>query len=360
MSSVQHLRDFIRERLTATAEDISSEAEKTMVQYEEEISCQRRLLDISRKPETKLHITAIPKQHEWKEEEGLLQQVCIPGGNSSLDQEDPGHPEIKEEPEELYTSQEGEHLILKEETDTFMVTSSYEESEPNSDQLLSHNCPEPESRGEEESKYVGSGSTRCADLLKHQIDRSHISRVNDSQALDSQRKTDTSKKSVKCDTCGKTFQCKSNLTKHLRTHTGEKPHSCSICGKGFSQMANLKTHMRIHTGEKPHSCNTCGKRFSHMITLKTHVQNHTGDKPHSCNTCGKRFSRMIHLKTHIRIHTGERPHSCSTCGKRFSQKSTLETHVRIHTGEKPHSCAICGKRFSQMANLKRHMGIHTG
>ncbi|XP_076733113.1 uncharacterized protein LOC143413667 [Maylandia zebra] len=330
-----------------------------MVQYEEEISRQRRLLDISRKPETKLHMTAIPQQHECKEEEGLLQQVCIPERNSSLDQKDPGHPEIKEEPEELYTSQEGEHLILKEETDTFMVTSTYEESEPNSDQLLSHNCPEPESRDEEESKYVDSGSTRCADLLRHQIDRSHISRVNDSQALDSQCKTDTSRKSVKCDTCGKTFQCKSNLTKHLRTHTGEKPHSCSICGKGFSQMANLKTHMRIHTGEKPHSCNTCGKRFSHMITLKTHVQNHTGDKPHSCSTCGKRFSRMIHLKTHIRIHTGERPHSCSTCGKRFSQKSTLETHVRIHTGEKPHSCAICGKRFSQMANLKRHMGIHT-
>uniref|UniRef100_A0A3Q3CY59 C2H2-type domain-containing protein n=1 Tax=Haplochromis burtoni TaxID=8153 RepID=A0A3Q3CY59_HAPBU len=222
--------------------------------------------------------------------------------------------------------------------------------------LLSHNCPELESRDEEESTYVDSGSTRCADLLRHQIDRSHISRVNDSQALDSQCKTDTSKKSVKCDTCGKAFQCKSNLTKHLRTHTGEKPHSCSICGKGFSQMANLKTHMRIHTGEKPHSCNTCGKRFSHMITLKTHVQNHTGDKPHSCSTCGKRFSRMIHLKTHIRIHTGERPHSCSTCGKRFKcfDRNT-DGNCRRHFSIVKPVCQLLGAKLQQQHRKKEKM-----
>lgn len=56
MSSVQYMRDFIRDRLTGVAEEIFSEVKKTIVRYEEEINHQLRLLDISRNPEIKLHI----------------------------------------------------------------------------------------------------------------------------------------------------------------------------------------------------------------------------------------------------------------------------------------------------------------
>ncbi|XP_015254079.1 PREDICTED: uncharacterized protein LOC107100190 isoform X2 [Cyprinodon variegatus] len=49
MGSVQPLREFIRQRLTAAAEEIFSEVEKTIIQYEEEINRQR-LLDISWRP----------------------------------------------------------------------------------------------------------------------------------------------------------------------------------------------------------------------------------------------------------------------------------------------------------------------
>ena len=54
MSSVQHLREFISQRLTAAAEEIFTEFEKTIVQYEKEIDRQRRLLDITWKPRIKL------------------------------------------------------------------------------------------------------------------------------------------------------------------------------------------------------------------------------------------------------------------------------------------------------------------
>ncbi|KAK5610355.1 hypothetical protein CRENBAI_006383, partial [Crenichthys baileyi] len=47
MSSVQHLREFIRERLTAAAEEIFSEVEKTIVRYEEDV----RLLGTCWKPQ---------------------------------------------------------------------------------------------------------------------------------------------------------------------------------------------------------------------------------------------------------------------------------------------------------------------
>ncbi|XP_041849461.1 heat shock cognate 71 kDa protein-like isoform X2 [Melanotaenia boesemani] len=64
MSSVQHLREFISERLTAAAEEIFTEFEKTIVQYEEEIDRQRRLLDITWNPQIKLIRTAAQQHRE--------------------------------------------------------------------------------------------------------------------------------------------------------------------------------------------------------------------------------------------------------------------------------------------------------
>lgn len=55
MTSVHFLREFISERLTAAASEIFEVFEKTIVQYEEEVDRQRRLLlELSWKPEVKL------------------------------------------------------------------------------------------------------------------------------------------------------------------------------------------------------------------------------------------------------------------------------------------------------------------
>ena len=55
MSSVECLRGFINERLTAAAEEIFGVFQKTIVEYEEEIHRQQKLLDVVWKPEIKLH-----------------------------------------------------------------------------------------------------------------------------------------------------------------------------------------------------------------------------------------------------------------------------------------------------------------
>ncbi|XP_039659998.1 uncharacterized protein LOC120561114 [Perca fluviatilis] len=130
MSSVECLREFVTERLTAAAEEIFRVVEKTIVEYEEEIARQRRLLDGVWRPEIRLHRIELPQQHGCKEEEVLSdQQLCIQERNSSLDQEDPDPPQITEDQEELCTSQEGEQLVQKQETDTFRHSNNINNSD---------------------------------------------------------------------------------------------------------------------------------------------------------------------------------------------------------------------------------------
>ncbi|XP_069367571.1 uncharacterized protein [Paralichthys olivaceus] len=169
MSSVQCLREFVNERLTAAAEDIFRVFEQTIVEYEEEIDRQRRLLDIVWKPEIKLHRTGLhspelPQQHVCKEEEEE-EVLTDQERNPSLDPLGPEPPHIKEEQEELCTSQEGEQLVLKQEIQTFMLTSTYEgsehsEPEANSEQqLLCHSSAGAESQDQRGREHVDPGAT---------------------------------------------------------------------------------------------------------------------------------------------------------------------------------------------------------
>ncbi|XP_036953291.1 zinc finger protein 436-like [Acanthopagrus latus] len=342
MSSVEYLREFVNERLTAAAEEIFRVFKKTIVEYEEEIDRQRRLFIW--KPDTTLDRTELPQQHVYKEEEVLAhQQLCDQEQSFSLDQEDPAEPpQIKEEQEELCTTQEGEQLVVKLETDTFMLIPPYEESdhsEPESEsdhQLLSYSSHVAESQDQTGGNHQDSGPTRDKEpepKKRHYKSRSqHVYNPNLSQI---RCNTQKGKKSFICDTCGKAFNFKSNLNEHLRIHTGEKPYSCDTCGKTFCRTSDLNTHIRTHTGEKPYSCDTCGKRFRRTSELKNHIRTHTGEKPYLCRTCGKDFSRNEALKIHMRrAHTGEKPYLCKICGKRFFDASHLAKHIRAHSGKR--------------------------
>uniref|UniRef100_A0AAQ4QES1 C2H2-type domain-containing protein n=1 Tax=Gasterosteus aculeatus aculeatus TaxID=481459 RepID=A0AAQ4QES1_GASAC len=356
MSSVEYLREFVSERLSAAAEEICGVFVKTIFEYEEEIDRQRRLLDVVWKPHIKLHRLELPQSRVCKEEEEVLcdQQLCLQERNPSLDQEDPDPPQIKEEQEELCSSQEGEQLEPKQEADTFTLTPTCEETDHCDDETPFLNPDRSQSESETEPPAI-----TCTSGLDEEIDceRFVVPEPNDNNKEPQQQiLAPPGDKTFLCETCGKYFQHKKSLLAHVkRFHSVDQPYVCNTCGKRFMDKSPFELHKRVHSDEKPFSCQICGKYFKFSNGLKFHMETHTGERPFSCNTCGKTFTLKSHLTFHTRIHTGERPYSCITCGKTFTQTSHLKSHTRIHTGEKPYCCKICERCFRSSSNLIVHM-----
>ncbi|XP_038843888.1 gastrula zinc finger protein XlCGF46.1-like [Salvelinus namaycush] len=414
MSKLQLLRVFLNERLTAAALEIFGAVEKTVVEYQEENDRLRRLLQIT--PEIQLCRIVPPDSLQlsaYEEEVPPEQQEWSP----SLGQKDPEPTQIKEEEEEVRTSQEEEQLPgLEADIMEFIFTPSCVKSECDlEDPLQSLTLPQTKTveNRESDSKPVDLKPFATVTHLKglnipcdptdtENIASSHSSAVSrDPVGLDisppldpnppmgehGSKPSTTSRKTHHCRDCGETFPLKADLQRHvtltkniisecrfcnkqynstckLEAHVQlchiEKSCTCPVCGKTIKHKGDLSRHMSIHTGEKPFSCGDCGKSFNQKGHLNLHILSHTGEKPFNCGDCGKSFYQKGDLGNHILTHTQEKPFICGVCGKSFYQKGHLTDHKRTHTGEKPFSCGDCGKSFNLKGNLRKHKLTHTG
>ncbi|XP_033973088.1 gastrula zinc finger protein XlCGF26.1-like [Trematomus bernacchii] len=359
------LLSLVKQRLTAAAEDIIVLFERTIAEYEEELSRSkqenerhRKLLDAVLQPQLQIHRADVQQLVVVKEEVPPEQQEW----SSSLDQEDPEPPpHIKEEQEELWSSQEGEQLQGLEEADitksTFTpvpVKSEDDEEKPQSSQLHQRqtehleteadgeDCGGPEpARNSDPERHLQPETDDSVDSDFWKETREHPSGLNmlkNNEITDSDcgNKALTFPRAESDDSVGSDFW-----------KDDTKPQSASPC-LNENQVAENKTF------RKPYSCPDCGKRFPHNASLKSHMKLHTGEKTFVCSVCGKTVRQRGNLKDHMRILTGEKPFSCSVCKKYFTRKEDLHRHRRIHTGEKPFSCSVCEKRFTQRYQVKIH------
>ncbi|XP_024144928.1 zinc finger protein 875 [Oryzias melastigma] len=402
--------DSDREQLSA--------ADGAIVQNEEELCGQSRLMDTTWKPQLQLHVVVLPKQ--WAEEENLCNQqknfnvkqedpdplqikeeqddpgpAQIKEEHEDLEppqvedeqedfpkpeppqikkeQEEPEPSQIKEEQERICISQDEEQLDLKKETDTSMEIPAYEENEHSEADLnnqqrfnVSNSCDESQ-HGESTSTTDGETEPQNRDQMKVRVS-GHIQNVDSSHMSESQCDSDV-RKNPKRTSLGK--NCKQSpkenklssvkfVEESMKYDSDEGPYVCEKCGKSFSWWSHFRIHLRTHSGEKPFSCKECDTSFSRLSSLKTHMRTHTGEKPYSCKECDTNFSKKSNLKAHMRTHTGEKPFSCNECDTSFSRISNLKRHMMTHTEEKPFSCEECDRSFSQISHLKTHMRTHTG
>ncbi|XP_036434524.1 zinc finger and BTB domain-containing protein 34 [Colossoma macropomum] len=75
---------------------------------------------------------------------------------------------------------------------------------------------------------------------------------------------------------------------------------CIYCGKSFNQKGSLDRHMRLHMGITPFVCKYCGKKYTRKDQLEYHIRGHTDNKPFHCQICGKCFPFQGTLNQHLR------------------------------------------------------------
>lgn len=219
---------------------------------------------------------------------------------------------------------------------------------------------------------------------------------------------------IRCRICGKCFQYKCSLLKHVLRHE-YSAEPCGVCKKRPDPGEGLKVHSQAHSegkssreqaDERPtllewkeseradtnennrassshktdsklifeasntsktkdgqglshlkYICKVCNKSFCYSASFLRHMQEDERDTD-VCGVCGKHHETLEGLRHHLQTHV--RSNECEVCGKNFDGLKQLEMHMRTHTGEKPYVCSICGKAFAQNGNLMGHMRAHTG
>ncbi|CAN9505140.1 unnamed protein product [Ophioblennius macclurei] len=352
MTSIHAMREFVGERLTVAAGEIFTVFENIILQYEQEILRQQKLLEMNFKPQVKLHridfrrrpnlrerkqfhlqTNYCPEEEESESEDELEE----PGLQSEEDEEDSEPPQSEEELEEPeYLPPQGKKKDPEppqiEKQEDLGTSQQREERVP----LRSDGSEAPfvEEQGYDMDPNEIPDSEQflsrisMIQILKHCVN-SEANRFRPDSA------DDVVLKKHHCEVCGKRFLQKIGLERHASTHSDVKPHSCEICGKSFRLQRYLDMHASAHSGGKVHACKTCTKSFSELKLLEAHIRKHRGKKSQPCNsypckTCGETFTKLLELRAHRKTH---KVHVCKVCGKHFSHIYTLTSHMKLHPEE---------------------------
>ena len=151
---------------------------------------------------------------------------------------------------------------------------------------------------------------------------------------------------VSCDSCGKVFNNKKNLSDHIfNTHT-LKDSTCDICGKSFKSRKALLSHRDVH---KTFECESCGKCFK----SSTYYKHRKSCQVYKCELCDFETTSKKDFCKHKKVHESNLKH-CLFCTYTTQDSSNLKKHIlNVHSDSK-FSCNLCDKKFSRESSLSNH------
>ena len=151
------------------------------------------------------------------------------------------------------------------------------------------------------------------------------------KCFNSQREVNTHFKSthppVKCDHCDHFFSCPASMLKHRYSHY-ETMVECETCGKGFQFKSQLTEHRRIHQLIGDWVCfrPACGKRFKRESELDAHLFNHRATKI-KCDHCDYENADPRNVRAHKRKHENKKRFVCKGCGQSFTWVEQQKRHI---------------------------------
>ncbi|XP_063229146.1 zinc finger protein 397-like [Bacillus rossius redtenbacheri] len=115
--------------------------------------------------------------------------------------------------------------------------------------------------------------------------------------------------------------------------------ACDQCGKAYNLRHTLLRHMRLECGKEPQfQCPHCPKRSKRRRTLGPDQRGALwglggGPSLFACDQCGKAYNLRHTLLRHMRLECGKEPQfQCPHCPKRSKRRSNLLQHIRIIHG----------------------------
>ncbi|XP_030609211.1 uncharacterized protein LOC115796879 [Archocentrus centrarchus] len=240
-----------------------------------------------------------------KEEKKTEQQTCSQERNSNLDQEDPEPPQIKEEQEEVCSSQEGEQFVLKQEAEgiwtdeeQLRLLKTIWKPEIKSDRIdlqQQHTCKKEEVLTDEQVCNQDRNSNLDQEDLEPPQIKEEQGDFDPPQIKVEQEELCSSQE-------GEHFGLKQEADAFMVTTYEEGDHSepepnSEYVASGSNINAELKN--MTHHRKRSHS-----QRAENTPVSESQSQTGTRNKSIQCDTCGKRFRWRIQLKKHMRIHAG--------------------------------------------------------
>ncbi|RLU14948.1 hypothetical protein DMN91_012835 [Ooceraea biroi] len=162
-----------------------------------------------------------------------------------------------------------------------------------------------------------------------------------------------------CHQCGRSYQMRHNLVKHLRFECGGQKHfACYLCPARYTQNGKLRQHMlNAHDifvpPRKTWIRSSCFYESFPPPDTSAMIYDE-GTQP--------TFTKIARARMNSRRNTEnteDQSLQCSACGKKYSLKHNLARHMRFECGgQRRFCCHLCPNKYTQNVSLQRHLSHH--